>query len=190
MPKIVDHEQYRKELLSKCFDLFAEKGYGALTMRQIAESLNVSTGTVYHYFPSKQALFEQLVEEISFQDISSALAEMKGVQTLSETMTAMGKYLVKNQDYCINQTYILVDFYQHHDKETIEKSPVFQRVKERYQQAVCDFLGIQDPVLASFVLGFIDGLILAKLWGDQTIDFVEQFALLGKMLTSYLEEKS
>ena len=189
MPKIVDHDQYRQELLSKCFDLFAQKGYGALTMRQISQHLNVSTGTLYHYFPSKQALFEQLVEEISLQDISSALAEMEGVQTLSEKMIAMGKYLAKNQDYCINQTYILVDFYQHHDQETIANSPVFQRVKQRYQQAVCDFLGIQDPVLASFVLSFIDGLILAKLWGDETVDLTAQCELLGKILTSYLPEK-
>ncbi|TVP63812.1 MAG: TetR/AcrR family transcriptional regulator [Nodularia sp. (in: Bacteria)] len=189
MPKIVDHDQYRKELLGKCFDLFAKKGYGALTMRQIAQSLNVSTGTLYHYFPSKQALFEQLVEEISKEDVSSALAEMEGNQTLSEIMTAMGKYLVKNEDYFINQTYILVDFYQHQGKETIANSPIFQLVKQRYQQAVCDFLGIQDPVLASFVLSFIDGLILAKLWGDQTIDFSEQCELLGKMLTKYLQEK-
>jgi AcrR family transcriptional regulator len=76
MPKIVDHEQYRKELLGKCFDLFADKGYGAITMRQIANSLEVSTGTLYHYFPSKQALFEQLVEEISQQDVMAALAEL------------------------------------------------------------------------------------------------------------------
>jgi AcrR family transcriptional regulator len=54
MPKIVDHDQYRKELLSKCFDLFAEKGYGSITMRQIAEGLNVSTGTLYHYFPANK----------------------------------------------------------------------------------------------------------------------------------------
>ena len=189
MPKIVDHDQYRKELLSKCFDLFAQKGYGALTMREISESLNVSTGTLYHYFPSKQALFEQLVEEISHQDISSALAEIKGTQTLTEIMTAIGKYLVKNEDYCINQTYILIDFYQHQDKETIANSPVFQSVKQRYQQAICDVLGIQDPVLAGFILAFIDGLILAKLWGNETIDLPEQFALLGKMLTNYLQEK-
>ncbi|MFM8003959.1 MAG: TetR/AcrR family transcriptional regulator, partial [Dolichospermum sp.] len=42
MPKIVNHEQYRKELLSKCFDLFAEKGYAAITMRQISAGLKVS----------------------------------------------------------------------------------------------------------------------------------------------------
>ncbi|MGB6015410.1 MAG: helix-turn-helix domain-containing protein, partial [Nodosilinea sp.] len=48
MPKIVDHDQYRREILDQCFDLFAEKGYAALTMRQIAQELGVSTGTLYH----------------------------------------------------------------------------------------------------------------------------------------------
>ncbi|WP_414529484.1 TetR/AcrR family transcriptional regulator [Nodularia chucula] len=187
MPKIVNHEQYRKQLLSQCFDLFAEKGYGALTMREIAESLNVSTGTLYHYFASKQALFEQLVEEISHQDISSALAEIKGMQTLSERMNVMADFLIKNQTDFINQTYIFVDFCQHQDPETITNSPVFQEINQKYQQAACDCLGIQDTVLSTFILNFIDGLILGKIWGYQTSDIREQCSLLATMLTKYLE---
>ncbi|PLZ35065.1 TetR family transcriptional regulator, partial [Fischerella thermalis WC542] len=74
MPKIVDHEQYRKELLMKSFDLFAQKGYAAITMRDIAKELGVSTGTLYHYFSNKKALFLQLVEEQTRQDILNFLA--------------------------------------------------------------------------------------------------------------------
>ncbi|MBE9051504.1 TetR/AcrR family transcriptional regulator [Nostocales cyanobacterium LEGE 11386] len=188
MPKIVDHDQYRKELLSKSFDLFAQKGYGSVTMRQIAQGLNVSTGTLYHYFPSKQALFEQLVEEISQQDVSAALAEMAGAKTLQESMAALGRYLVKNEDYFIKWTYVWVDFCQHQDSQEIRNNVVFKRANKRYQQAVCDFLGIQDIVLAVFVLSFINGLILEKLWGDETIDFPEQCALLCQMLTLYLQQ--
>ncbi|MBG1244867.1 TetR/AcrR family transcriptional regulator [Nostoc sp. NZL] len=188
MPKIVDHEQYRKELLDKCFDLFAQKGYGSITMRQIAEGLGVSTGTLYHYFPSKQALFEQLAQEICEQDLSAALAELEGAQTLQESMEALGRYLVKNEDYFIKWTYIWIDFCQHKDSKEMLKNSVFKRTNKRYQQAACDFLGIQDPVLASFVLSFVNGLILEKLWGDETIDFIQQCALLGKMLTAYLPQ--
>lgn len=188
MPKIVDHEQYRKELLDKCFDLFAQKGYGSITMRQIAEGLRVSTGTLYHYFPSKQALFEQLVQEICEQDLSAALAELEGAQTLQEGMEALGRYLVKNEDYFIKWTYILIDFCQHKDSKEMLQNSVFKRTNKRYQQATCEFLGIQDAVLASFVLSFVNGLILEKLWGDERIDFIEQCALLGKMLTAYLPQ--
>ncbi|MCC5646115.1 TetR/AcrR family transcriptional regulator [Nostoc sp. CHAB 5824] len=188
MPKIVDHKQYRKELLDKCFDLFAQKGYGSITMRQIAEGLGVSTGTLYHYFPSKQALFEQLAQEICEQDLSSALAELEGAQTLQESMEALGRYLVKNEDYFIKWTYIWIDFCQHKDSKKMLENSVFKHTNKRYQQAACDFLGIQDTVLASFVLSFVNGLILEKLWGDETIDFIEQCALLGKMLTAYLPQ--
>ncbi len=61
MPKIVDRERYRKQLLQQSFELFAEIGYGNITMRQLAQKLAVSTGTLYHYFPSKEAMFLQLV---------------------------------------------------------------------------------------------------------------------------------
>ncbi|BBD68268.1 transcriptional regulator [Nostoc commune NIES-4072] len=188
MPKIVDHEQYRKELLDKCFDLFAEKGYGSITMRQIAEGLRVSTGTLYHYFPSKQALFEQLAQEICEQDLSTALAELQGAQTLQESMEALGRYLVKNEDYFIKWTYIWIDFCQHKDSKEMLKNSIFKRNNQRYQKVIGDLFGIQDSVLASFVLSFVDGLILEKLWGNETIDFIEQCALLGKMLTVYLPQ--
>jgi AcrR family transcriptional regulator len=85
MPKIVDHDRYRKELLSQCLGVIAEKGYAAITMRQIAEGLGVSTGTLYHYFPSKDSLFDQLVEYISYQDISEqTIARVRELPTLEE----------------------------------------------------------------------------------------------------------
>jgi AcrR family transcriptional regulator len=190
MPKIVDHEQYRKELLGKCFDLFAEKGYGAITMRQIAQGLKVSTGTLYHYFPSKQALFEQLVEEISQQDVITALAELGGKNNLSEMMTALGNYLVKNEDYLIKWTYVWVNFCQHQDSKTmLTNSTVFKHANQRCQQVACDLLGIQDVVLASFVLSFVNGVILEKLWGNENINFHEQCEILGKMLTAYFQQQ-
>ncbi|WP_427158114.1 TetR/AcrR family transcriptional regulator [Aliinostoc sp. HNIBRCY26] len=189
MPKVVDHEQYRKEMLCKCFDLFASKSYGSITMREIAQGLNVSTGTLYHYFPSKQALFEQLVEEISQQDVIAALAEMSGVATIEEAMSALGRYLVKNEDYFIKWTYIWVDFCQHQDLNEIRNNNVFKRANRNYKQAVCELLNIQDPAIVSFVLSLVNGLILEKLWCNETIDFVEQCDLLGKMITAYLDQQ-
>ena len=35
MPKIVNHTEYREELLGKCFELFARSGFQSLTMREI-----------------------------------------------------------------------------------------------------------------------------------------------------------
>ncbi len=188
MPKIIDHDQYRKELLSKCFDLFAQKGYSAVTMREIAQGIGVSTGTLYHYFSSKKALFEQLVEEISQQDVLMAKAELQGTQTLQERMETFGRFLANNEDYFIKQTLLWVDFYQHQDLKEMRSSGGFKRALKQYLQALCNFLNIHDPVLISLVLNLGDGLILERLLENESISITEQCSLLGKILSVYLEK--
>lgn len=187
MPKIVDHDQYRKELLTRCFDLFAEKGYGSVTMRQIARDLGVSTGTLYHYFPSKAVLFEQLVEELSQQDILMAAAELKQVATLTAKLEALAEFLTKNEERLSKQICIWVDFCQYQDREALRHSQVFQRINERYEQAISDLLGITDPSIAWFILTTIDGILLERLWGNRQVSLSHQIDLLGKMLIAYLE---
>ena len=188
MPKIVDRDRYREELLNKCFDLFADKGYGSVTMRQIAKELEVSTGTLYHYFPSKEALFEQLVEVMSQNDINQALKELDGMQTLQEKAAGIGEYLAKNEDYFTKWTCIMVNFHQHQDAKEFKKSGAFMRANENYAKAIYDLLGVEDRALAIFIYSFIDGLILERLWGDELVSIAEQCQLLGKMLTAYLEK--
>ena len=190
MPKIVDHDQYRKELLDKSFDLFAEKGYASITMREIAQGLDVSTGTLYHYFPSKQALFEQLVEWLSHKDVLLASEELAGMETLQERIEALGQLLVREESDTIKQSFILFDFYQHQDREELQNSELLQRVDERYMQAASELLEINDPVIIRFVLNFISGLITERLSGNQKFSLTEQMALLGKMLTAYLEQQA
>lgn len=76
MPKIVDHEKCRREILEKCVDIFFARGYSALTLKEIAGELNLSIGTFYYYFPSKQSLFEALfrmVSEKSLRDLEERL---------------------------------------------------------------------------------------------------------------------
>jgi AcrR family transcriptional regulator len=188
VPKIVDHEQYRKELLTKCFDIFAQRGYGATTMRQISQSLGVSTGTLYHYFPSKRTLFEQLVEEVTSRDILIVSTELQGIEGVENQLSFVGRYLTENQDYQIKWMYIMVDFFQTQDAEEMTYSVFWEGVLERFIILIYDFLGVEDLVLANFVISFIDGIIVEKLLKNKMIDFNEQCQLLGKMLNLYLND--
>ena len=61
MPKIVDHDKRRLEILNSAFSLFAASGYHGVSVRQIAKSIGMTTGMLYHYFPSKPELFTSLV---------------------------------------------------------------------------------------------------------------------------------
>ncbi|MBD1833650.1 TetR/AcrR family transcriptional regulator [Cyanobacteria bacterium FACHB-472] len=186
MPKIVDHEQYRKELLHKCFDLFAQKGYASITTRQIAKELGVSTGTLYYYFPRKEDMFEQLVEEMSQEYLQIFANELKDGQTLSERFEALANFAVRYEDRLIKDICMMVDFCQQQGSEAVRNNPAFEQIRQRDKKAFADLFGISDLVLADFVMSQLMGLMLMRLEGND-IPIFEQVTLLGKMLTTYLE---
>jgi AcrR family transcriptional regulator len=54
---------------------FADLGYAATTNREIADDAGITTGAIYHYFESKQALFERVftqVEELVSERLTAA----------------------------------------------------------------------------------------------------------------------
>ena len=54
MPKIIENLEAR--LMQEAEKQLRERGYGALTIRDLAKACGVGVGTVYNYFPSKEAL--------------------------------------------------------------------------------------------------------------------------------------
>lgn len=191
MPKIVDHDQYRKELLANSFDLLAEKGYAAVTMREIAKALGVSTGTLYHYFPSKELLFEQLLDELTQQDIRQFTESTQGATTQAEKIAIAFQFMEQNQDNYFKLTLILADFYQQQSNQSTNPvlQRIFQRSLARCEQEISNLFGIQDPDLTTFVISYIDGLIWQKIYGNR-VDYTKQGELFLAMLTAYLNPLS
>lgn len=54
MPKII--EDLKRSLIAEAQKQIRDHGYGAVTIRSIAKGCGVGVGTVYNYFPSKDAL--------------------------------------------------------------------------------------------------------------------------------------
>ena len=57
--------QNRKKLLEAARKVFAEKGYGEATARDIVRETDLATGTFYNYFDDKQDVFMALLDEMS-----------------------------------------------------------------------------------------------------------------------------
>ena len=55
----------RAKLLAAARKVFAEKGLGAATARDIVRETDLATGTFYNYFDSKEAVFTALIEELA-----------------------------------------------------------------------------------------------------------------------------
>lgn len=187
MPKIIDHDQYRKELLSQCFDLFAEKGYAAITMRQIAQGLKVSTGTLYHYFPSKEILFEQMVREMALQDIRNAAVEIQQKASTIDRIDAIFQFIAKHEDYFIKQNLIWVEFYQQQKRDGGDRLSLFCQIWKDHEQEISELVAIKDENLLELLGCFIDGLLLHRMFDPDEFSFQKQTQLLMTMLKIYLD---
>lgn len=64
-----------QEILQAALSIFAEKGFAAARMDEIAARAGVSKGTIYLYFESKEAMFKALVRET----ISARIGEITGI---------------------------------------------------------------------------------------------------------------
>jgi AcrR family transcriptional regulator len=69
MPKIVNHDERRFRISEQALSLFADQGYAALSMRSLAASIGVTTGMLYHYFPSKESLLSDAFRLVRTKDI-------------------------------------------------------------------------------------------------------------------------
>jgi AcrR family transcriptional regulator len=58
-----DYDAHRRRILDAATALFAERGYEATGMRDLAESIGMSAPAIYHYFESKEALMDFLIED-------------------------------------------------------------------------------------------------------------------------------
>ena len=65
-------ERRRRQLFSVALELFAQRGYRATTMDDIAEAAGVTKPLVYQHFSSKRALYLELVDSIA-QDVLVAV---------------------------------------------------------------------------------------------------------------------
>jgi AcrR family transcriptional regulator len=54
-------------------ELFAERGFTGVSREEIVERAGVTRGAMYHYFASKEALFQAVYEEVE-RDLCDALA--------------------------------------------------------------------------------------------------------------------
>lgn len=63
MPTRQEQKEVRKqEILYAALDLFVKKGYAATKITDIAKAASMSVGLLFHYFESKEKLYEELVK--------------------------------------------------------------------------------------------------------------------------------
>ncbi|MDX2272456.1 MAG: TetR/AcrR family transcriptional regulator [Cyanobacteriota bacterium] len=189
MPKIVDHALVRQELLAKAFDLFAEKGYGSLSMRELAKGLGVSMGSLYHYFPSKKDLFWQLMEHEVLQDVKSFMQDFDPQRGLIEQIEKGFACMAEEEERSRKQVLLWMEFVQQQGREEVlqESQALKTLIADSYRQIAAQ-LGLDDLALMAFWDCLMVGILMQRFVLGDITTFAEQGQLLARMLSAYLDQ--
>ena len=89
----------RQEMLAAALELFSEKGYHNVSMREIAERAEFAIGTLYKFFKNKEDLYKALMMEKAeeyHRGLMRVLAEEDDVLTVLENYIAIKARLFTN----------------------------------------------------------------------------------------------
>lgn len=178
MPKIVDHDAYREEILSRCFELFAREGYAAVTLRRLARELGVSTGRLYHYFPSKEAIFEQMVRHIATRDIVAAVQDIEVGSTPEDRLMAMLGFVRAHEEELFLFISVLVEYWRQEPDDNAQAR--VRQTLESYIDAIALHLAGGNEAEARLMFDLCVGMIMRR----NIKSFDDDFALHLKLLSN------
>ncbi|MBN2593400.1 MAG: TetR/AcrR family transcriptional regulator [Sedimentisphaerales bacterium] len=84
--------RHKKEILSAALKLFSERGFHNVSMQQIAEASEFAVGSLYNFFASKEALFEELANNCGEEITSTLIIILDGPGTELERLTNFIRY--------------------------------------------------------------------------------------------------
>jgi AcrR family transcriptional regulator len=93
-------EEFRREILHAARDLFIDVGYEKFSMRRLAEKIDYSPTTIYHYFKNKDDLLFAICEEVAEQFLDRIRylrsAQNKPYDTLRQAMLYLIEFAFDN----------------------------------------------------------------------------------------------
>jgi hypothetical protein len=98
-------------------------------------------------------------------------------------------FLVENLDYFTKQQLLWIDFYQHSHRTNLELPKILDRLWNKTRQALADYLQTQSSDILDFILIFIDGLLMQRIYGKEEVDWMKtQIQLLCQMVATQLDQ--
>ena len=171
--------------------LFAEKGYHRTTTKDIAEAADVSEGTIYNYFVSKEELLFGIMTELTE---SGKLGEqlqtsyLDGPREFLLTMLQQRhEFLQKNVDMfqaVLSEILVNPELRIRYYEEFIIPSQEFleRHLRERIEMGQ---MRLVDPSIAArIVLAILSGLFILQVVGDPVIR--TEWEITANLLTEIL----
>ncbi|MFD3421357.1 TetR/AcrR family transcriptional regulator [Streptomyces decoyicus] len=190
-PKQVRGELTRERILVAAAQVFAEYGYAAGTTNRIAERAHVSIGSLYQYYPNKDAILVELLDR-HLDAGEDALRRQQGCglpDTVEGAMRVLVRVAIENHLDDPQLLRVMV--------EEAPKSPeLLRKVREHEESQVaylCELLGrypevrVGDVRMAAQITVSTVGLVVHKVIATREAVDLQRFEdELVAMLTRYL----
>lgn len=108
-PPTTSHPTTSDRILAAAEVLFAERGFAGTAVRDIAARCDLNAASLYNHFPSKQALYESVLE----RGIRPLLEEVVRAATTDETGPAFGDRIIDALMAHLERTPLLPRLVQH-----------------------------------------------------------------------------
>jgi AcrR family transcriptional regulator len=176
MPRIVQPEHYKarkNEILDVAQRLvMLTKGYTGMAVQDILDELQISKGAFYHYFDSKQALLEALIDRLA-AEATPILTEivddpdLPALDKLHAFFSRIARWKTERRDYLM----ALLDVW-YADENAIVREKLRSAMPVRYGPLLTKVVrqGINEGVMTAAHPDQIGGVVLYLLY-DMGYDF-------------------
>ena len=175
MPKIVNHNEYRQKLLEKSLSLLTHKGYSKVNMKEIAAEIGVSTGTLYHYFPSKENMLAEMLAWLGNKNVDEYTNRTSSVESIHDRFNMIVDFWKEKGELYKNILLLAIDVYRNVDSEQWKE--VYSFFAERYTEGMSERLNISQQFARSIFIYFI-GLAFHSLAFDGISEYNKQIDFL------------
>ena len=177
-------EEKKKKILEKAIGMFGEVGYLKITVEDITNSLNISKGSFYTYFDSKESLLLGILNYLFEQHcmildgIAQEAKDMDAESTLRLYLkTSIEKTIVNKNVSALIQQVIFNDFFK--VDEIKKKLPSFKEVDVKFvRESIFEKLGenqryFNKNLVIEYTISSIHTFIMINL-KEREAEFIEK----------------
>ena len=187
MPKIVDKEARKKEIIEAALKVFAKRGVANTRMIEIAEAAGIGKGTIYEYFTDKNEIFVNAFEHF-INMMNSVMA--KKVFMLKDPIDKL-KALINGWVEIINEIgyefiEIMLEFWAEgiRTKQNFTEAPInMNKMYSEYRAfiksildegvAAGQFREMNTMLTAAILIGALDGIMIQWILDKSIFSFNE-----------------
>ena len=169
-----EHAVKRKEIIDAAQRLVYAKGYDQMSIQDILNDLKISKGAFYHYYASKQALLEALIDQM-VQDAEPVILPIVQDPHLSALEKVHGMFDASARWKTARKDYLLALMQGWYADENV-------LVREKAQTRMIKHFA---PMLADIIRQGVAEGVMNTPFPDQIADMA--FALLVNMGSTYMD---